>query len=250
MEGRAIWWCACCGSDRDRLTAAVLGRVAGAPLASRTPQPGGRASRTAAALRLWQAACPFEGSPAAAYLAGRSLSSPDGDALRWIADAPHAPSGTRGSCMVALVMDVAGRPQAVHRTWLAPGGAGKAPLDPPRMTLGPVGGGAVRLCRWRPGEALVIGEGIETSLAAGLLLGVPAWAALSAGNLARVPLPAGLTHLLITADADPPGQRAAWAAADAFATRGLRVEVLTPDADGTDFNDVLQRRLARDVTHG
>jgi hypothetical protein len=152
--------------------------------------------------------------------------------------------------MVALVTDAADRPLAMHRTWLAPGGAGKAALDPPRMTLGPVGGGAVRLCRWRPGVPLVIGEGIETSLAAGLILGVPAWAALSARNLARVPFPNGLTHLLIAADADPPGQRGAWEAADGFTARGLRVEVLTPDADRTDFNDVLQRRLARDVTHG
>jgi hypothetical protein len=152
--------------------------------------------------------------------------------------------------MVALVTDATGRPLAVHRTWLAQGGIGKAALDPPRMTLGPVAGGAVRLCCWQPGAALVIGEGIESSLAAGLIVGAPAWAALSAGNLACAPLPDGLAHVLIAADADAPGQRAAWAAADAFAARGLRVEVLTPDAAGTDFNDLLQRQRAQDVTHG
>jgi hypothetical protein len=249
-EGRAVWWCASCGSDRDRLTAAVLGRVADTPLPSRTAHAEDPTPRTAAGMRLWNASHPAAGSPAAAYLAARGLMLPDGEALRWISEAPHAPSGTRGSCMVALVTDASGHPRAVHRTWLAPGGTGKAALDPPRMTLGPVGGGAVRLGRWRPGVPLVIGEGIETSLAAGVILGAPAWAALSAGNLARAPLPDGLTHLLIAADADPPGLRAAWAAADAFAARGLQVEVLTPDADGADFNDLLQRQRAKDVTHG
>ncbi|MCW8086611.1 DUF7146 domain-containing protein [Sabulicella glaciei] len=250
-DGRALWWCASCGSDRDKLAEAVLGRAPQRTAAGaghdRSEPPDG-ACKTALALEMWNAALPADRSPAQSYLAGRGLSLPDSGALRCLPDALHKPSGTRGLCMVALVTDAAGKPQAVHRTWLAPGGAGKAALDPPRMTLGPVGDGAVRLCRWTPGRPLVVGEGIETSLSAGLILGAPAWAALSAGNLARMPLPGGLTHLLIAADPDPTGQRHAWAAADAFTAAGLRVEVLTPDRG--DFNDLLQRRTARDGNHG
>jgi hypothetical protein len=217
-DGRAVWWCVSCGSDRERLTAAVLGRAVDVR-ASNRPRPSSNAvGRSAAALRLWKKGRPAAGSPASVYLAGRGLVLPDGEALRWLPDTPHTPSVTRGSCMIALVTDAAGMPLAVHRTWLAPGGMGKAALDPPRMTLGPVAGGAVRLCCWQPGAALVIGEGIESSLAAGLIVGAPAWAALSAGNLARAPLPDGLAHVLIAADADAPGQRAAWAAADAFSS--------------------------------
>ncbi|MCW8084727.1 DUF7146 domain-containing protein [Sabulicella glaciei] len=249
-DGHAVWWCASCGNDRDKLAEAVLGRTTQRSAAGawhdRSEAPDA-ARKTALALALWNAALPIARSLAEHYLAGRGLPVPDGKALRFLPDAKHA-SSSRHPCMVALVTDATGRSVAVHRTFLAPGGAGKAALDPPRMTLGPVGGGTVRLWRWTRGLPLVIGEGIETSLAAGQILGVPAWAALSAGNLPHVPLPPGLTHLLIAADADPVGQRHAWAAADRFAADGLRVEVLTPDAG--DFNDLLQRQQARDGNHG
>lgn len=43
-------------------------------------------------------------------------------------------------------------------------------------------GGAVRLAPPLAAE-VVIGEGLETAGAAGLLIGVPAWSAVSAGNL-------------------------------------------------------------------
>ena len=76
----------------------------------------------------------------------------------------------------------------------------------------------------------MIGEGIETSLSAGLLTGLPAWAALSAGNMARVPLPDDVQEVWIASDHDAPGQRAAGQAADAFMAQGRAVQVLTPDA--------------------
>jgi hypothetical protein len=52
----------------------------------------------------------------------------------------------------------------IHRTFLARDGSGKAPLDPQKMMLGPCRGGAVRLAP--AGDVLLVGEGIETSLAA------------------------------------------------------------------------------------
>jgi hypothetical protein len=199
--------------------------------------------------RLWEAALPIQGTPAQHYLATRGLVLPDGAALRFLSDAKH-PSGARCMCMIALAVDDAGRGQAVHRTYLAPGGIGKAKLDPPRATLGPIGGAVVRLCQPREGETLVIGEGIESSLSAGLLTGLPAWAALSAGNMARVPLPDHVQAVWIASDHDAAGQSAAWQAADAFMARGRAVQVLTPDTAGEDFNDVVQRRAAQGVAHG
>ena len=48
--------------------------------------------------------------------------------------------------MVALVTTgVDGTALAVHRTFLARDGGGKAPVDPQKMMLGPCRGGAVRL---------------------------------------------------------------------------------------------------------
>ena len=74
--------------------------------------------------------------------------------------------------MVALVTHGAdGTPLAIHRTFLARDGSGKAPVDPPKMMLGPCRGGAVRL--GEPGDVLMVGEGIETCLAAMQATGQP-----------------------------------------------------------------------------
>ncbi|MEI6162290.1 MAG: toprim domain-containing protein, partial [Roseococcus sp.] len=235
-------------ADKAALAEAVTGKR---PAIARQPDhaPADHADRRAAALRLWDAALPIEDTPGRHYLATRGLVLPDGAALRFLPNAKH-PSGARCMCMIALAVDDEGRGQAVHRTYLAPGGYGKARLDPPRATLGPVARAAVRLCLPRDGAALVIGEGIETSLSAGLLTGLPAWAALSAGNMERVALPDRVREVWIASDHDAPGQRAAWQAADAFMAQGRVVRVLTPDTAGEDFNDIAQRRMARGVAHG
>ena len=60
--------------------------------------------------------------------------------------------------MVALVTHGAdGAPIAIHRTFLARDGGGKAPVDPAKMMLGPCRGGVVRLAE--PGDVLMVGEG-------------------------------------------------------------------------------------------
>ena len=243
--GRALWCCASCGSGPD-LTAAVLGtRAPTAPSLATTARDD--PAKVAKALAMWEAALPIQGSNGERYLAGRALPLPDGGALRFLPDARHL-SGARAGAMIALATDATGQGRAIHRTFLAPGGAGKAQLDPPRAALAPIGGMVARICRWTAGP-LVIGEGIETSLSAGLLMGAPAWAALSAGNMKAVALPDDCREVVIAADHDFPGQRAAWAAADAFMAQGRRVQVIRPDNPGDDFNDLLQRQRARETTH-
>ena len=62
--------------------------------------------------------------------------------------------------MVALVMRGSDdTPLAIHRTYLARDGGGKAPVDPQKMMLGPCRGGAVRLAA--AGNVLMVGEGID-----------------------------------------------------------------------------------------
>lgn len=93
---------------------------------------------------------------------------------------------------------------------------------------------------------LVIGEGIETAASAGLLLGLPAWAAINAGNLARgLLLPPEVRAVVIAADPDPVGRDAAAAASTRWQSEGRRVRIATPDQPGRDFNDVLQDRARR-----
>ena len=133
--------------------------------------------RTEAALAIWRASQPAEGTPVATYLQSRGLSLPALGDLRFHAGLKH-PSGSVWPAMVALVRHGGtGSPLGVHRTFLARDGNGKAPADPARMMFGPCRGGCVRL--GVGGGVLMVGEGIETCLAAMRATGKAAWAALS-----------------------------------------------------------------------
>ena len=141
--------------------------------------------------------------------------------------------------MLALVQDVTGAPIAVHRTFLTLSGC-KADVEPIKASLGPIFGGAIRLDP--VAETIVVGEGLETSASAGRLLDLPAWAAIAAGNLAqKMQLPPEVRSVVIAADGDGPGKRAAQMAAARWRAEGRRVRIATPDVAGADFNDILVR---------
>jgi putative DNA primase/helicase len=165
-------------------------------------------------------------------------------ALRFRHDTPHPEGGTLPA-LVALVTGADGRTVAVHRTYLAKDGNGKARVTPDRASLGPVWGAAIRLADPTADGAVVVGEGIETAASAGRLIGLPAWAAIFAGNLARgLILPPAIHRVVIAVDPDPPGRAAAHEAADRWLRAGLMVQLAQPTGHG-DFNDVLR---ARDLT--
>ena len=128
-------------------------------------------------------------------------------------------------------------PQAIHRTFLARDGSGKAQLDPQKMMLGPCRGGAVRLAS--PGKSLMVGEGMETCLAAMQATGRPAWAALSTSGLLKLDLPQSVRNVIILADGDDPGRAAARNAALRWRREGRGARIAFPP-DGFDFNDMLQ----------
>jgi putative DNA primase/helicase len=110
---------------------------------------------------------------------------------------------------------------------------------PSKKTAGSIEGGAIRL--QEPTDSLVIGEGIETSASAGVLCGLPAWAAVSAGNLPRIALPPTVRRVVIACDHDEPGKRAAQAAARRWAREGREVRIKLPNQEHEDFNDILLR---------
>ena len=143
--------------------------------------------------------------------------------------------------MVALVTrGVDDTPVAIHRTFLAREGHGKAPVEPARMLLRPCRSGAVRL--GEPGEVLMIGEGIETCLAAMQGTGHPAWAALSTSGLRALDLPGCVREVIVLADGDDPGEAAARDCALRWMRQGRRVRIARPPR-GLDFNDVLLGRV-------
>ena len=206
---------------------------------SRSQSDHQQLDRSAAALSIWQSTVDADGTVVEAYLAARRLTLSLPPSLRFHRGLKH-PSGRVWPCMVALVTRGAdGVPLAIHRTFLARDGSGKAPVEPAKMMLGPCRGGAVRLCE--PGEVLMVGEGIETCLAAMQATGNLAWAALSTSGLRALDLPDHVREVIVLADGDDPGEAAARACALRWKSQGRRVRIARSPR-GMDFNDVLLRR--------
>lgn len=202
------------------------------------PRPAERARGLSDSARaLWAATEPISG-PGADYLLARACWLPpdDGD-LRYVPALKH-PSGYIGPALVALITDTeTGAPLSLHRTWIKPDGS-KAAVTPPRLLLKghPIAGGVIRL--W-PDEdvttGLGIAEGIETalSLAHGF---TPVWACIDAGHLAKFPVLNGIEDLIIAADNDDAGRKAADECARRWSPHAA-VRVISADADGCDLND-------------
>jgi putative DNA primase/helicase len=198
----------------------------------------------AIASRIWAEAEHPSGTIAATYLVRRGLVLPEeaaGEAIRFHPACPF--KGSSVPCMVALVRDViTNEPKAIHRTALTADG-NKAAIDGvSRLSLGPVGGGAVKLT---PDEhvtlQLGIGEGIESTLSAQLASefgSSPVWALLSAGQVSVFPVLAGIEALWVAVDPDQTGIKAARVCADRWQTAGVEVFLLQPRAVGVDLNDL------------
>lgn len=238
-NGRALAWCASC---QDSAGLAALMRGDDAEYKPRTVDEDVQRNtrrKQARAIALWEGALSVPGTLAAIYLTARALPGLIASAVLRFAPSCRHPETADCPALLALVLDAAGQPIAIHRTYLRRDGTGKADVLPPKASLGPVWGGAIRLDPLS--DELVIGEGIETAAAAGVLIGLPAWAALSAGNLATgLMLPSEVRAVVIAADPDAPGEAAALTAARRWQAEGRHVRIARPDRTGADFNDILR----------
>ena len=214
--------------------------------------PGGsgtaaQADRIRLARELWGKCRDLIGSPAERYLNLRGLIGPFPPTLAFLPKCLHTPSGRRLPCLLGGVALWPSRSvTAVHRTYLEGNGEGKAKVEPAKMTLGPVGGGAVRLAA--AGERLGVAEGIETSLSAQQATGIPTWAALSAGGIENLVLPdlPLASQVIIFADHDRCGLEAADKAASLWTVQGRLVRIVKPPLPGQDFNDLLMEKTSNE----
>jgi putative DNA primase/helicase len=170
------------------------------------------------------------------YLRSRGIAIPIPPTLRSHPNLRH-PSGIYAPAMVAAVEHVRSGNTviAIHRTWLRDDGGGKAALEPQKAALGPITGGAVRLAL--AGGTLCLCEGIEDGLSILQATGLPTWATLGTSNLPRVELPDCVREVIICADADQAGEKAALAAAAKFTRERRRARVARP-LGGKDFNEM------------
>ena len=206
----------------------------------------GDTERTKSALAIWQASTPAAGGLVESYLRSRGLQLSPPPTLRLHARLKH-PSGGKWPAMVGLVTrGTDDKPLAIHRTFLARDGSGKASVDKQKMMLGPCRGGVVKL--GAPCDLVMVGEGIETSLAAMFATGHPAWAALSTAGLRSLDLPDAVRDVIVLADGDDPGEAAARECAWRWKREGRRVRIARSPR-GLDFNDMLLGRTPGFAQH-
>jgi phage/plasmid primase-like uncharacterized protein len=204
--------------------------------------PASKASRIKDALKLYESFGPAVGTLIETYVhAVRCISIPLPPILRY---GQYRHLGCNRPTMAVPVTDIDGRQTATHLTFLrSDGRKADLPKDDQRRTLGIIGGCSIRLAPHN-GRDLLIGEGVESTLSAMQIFGLPGWAAINAANLQAVNLPSSVRNVIVAADHDVSGAgfRNAQAAAERWRFEGRSVRLAMPPIAGDDFNDVLVKR--------
>jgi hypothetical protein len=209
-----------------------------------------KTANTARALALWKGGKPIAGTMAERYLADTRKIAVDrlpgavSDSLRFYDRCPYG-QGVKHPCLIALMTAPDGTPCGIHRIALTETDGKVDKIG--RMALGAMG--TVRLWPVVNGR-LVVGEGIETVLAASTRIPhrgqplTPAWAAVSDGGIKALPLIDGVSELILLVDHDRngAGQNAAMVCERRWRLAGREVLQLMPKEVGWDFNDVIMRR--------
>lgn len=173
------------------------------------------------------------------YFHGRGIDGLTQNLLRDIRYHPSmflTGSSLRHAGMIALVRNKSASPVSIHRTYFSPK---TRKMMPPTETIK---GAAIRL-GLPVDDTLVIGEGIETTLAGCVEFGAPGFAAISANMMEEVWVPPTVKELIILADNDHSftGQKAAFTLARRHALDGMRVKVIISLETGEDYNDVVRQ---------
>ena len=193
---------------------------------------------------LWSEAVPIAGTIAETYLTdarGNTLPT-------WPADLRFHPRCPRGAerlpALLAAMRDPAtGEGVGLHRTFLARDGTDRLRDPMGKAMLGRAG--VVMLTPFAEvTHGLHLAEGVESALSA-LAIGLaPAWAATSAGGIARFPVLPGVGCLTILADADRAGMQAAETCAARWRAAGCEARIMAPLRPGADLNDLVREIAA------
>lgn len=187
------------------------------------------------ALDIWRASQPATGSLAEDYLRGRGITIPIPALIRYHPGLRHSDTGLDMPCMVAAVCNLDRKITGIVRTYLTHDGR-KAPLNRPRMALGTLTGGAVRLAPTT--DRVWLTEGVEDGLALIQMMGKPTWALLGTSGYKSVVLPENIRTVILAPDGDDAGQAVILEAAARLAGQGREVRVAKLPA-GQDWCDVL-----------
>ncbi len=187
------------------------------------------------ALKIWRSTRPAENTPVEQYLRSRGITISIPPTVRYHAALLHPDTGIHLPALVAAVADVERKITGVQRIFLTMDGR-KAPLRRPKMALGTLRGGAVRLA---PTAVRVwLTEGVEDGLALMQMMNEPAWAVLGTSGYKTVELPDHVQQVVLAPDGDDAGQGVIQEAAHRLAGQGREVRAAKLPS-GKDWCDVL-----------
>jgi len=266
-EGSGSFFCSHCGSSKSgvdlvmkfkgvnfteakRLIEAHLGEAQViVPKASKSEEEKAERARDQMA-SLWNRGKQLDGTDTASrYLAARGIKLEYVPTfLRFIPDLAFYHDDKRKTEHPALITKFVAPDNSsaiIHRTYLAEPGV-KANIPKVKMIMpGKVPrGGAVRLAP--AAEIMGIAEGLESALSAQILLGIPVWSSLTAGNMINWVPPKEARKIYILGDCDSSyaGQYSAYALAYRLNQddKGKNVSVRFPKEFETDWNDILKEK--------
>lgn len=193
------------------------------------------------ARRIWRGAVAIGGTHAEAYLRARGITMRLPESLRftWLR---YGSTGERYPVLVALVASVDHHLCGIQRTYLDPRGPRKAHVPKPKLSLGRIRGGAIRLAP--AATYLTICEGLEDGLTLQQEQGRAVWVAAGAGMLPAMRLPDGCTAVVVGADADEAGETSALKAVAVQRECGRVAKIIRPLSPHKDFNAELMSGAA------
>ena len=204
----------------------------------------GKKDTTAAANRIVASSVPIGSTPAETYLRSRGITMALPHTLRFARIAAPKGSGVMEAngasllpVLVAIVTDPSGTLIGIQRTYLTEDGRKASTTDTNgkvKFSLGRIAGGAIQLGPVAP--SIVVTEGLEDGLTLAQALGRAVWVAAGASMLSRMVLPEAVRAVVIGADNDEAGERAADAAGRAFYHSGCAVRLMRPNRPFKDFN--------------
>ena len=192
------------------------------------------------AKKLYSESSKIQGSLGEQYLNARGIFKIPNN-IRCHPNLIHTPTKQYFPAIISPVVDFNTHEiNGIHRIYLDPLKPQKAPIESNKMMLGDIQGGGVSLFRSEHHETLIVCEGLETGLSLYQVEAFSVFVMLSATNLQK-----GITFqnhkpnkIIIAADNDEAGLKAANQASIIFLNQGIEVSIAVPK-HGNDFNDTL-----------
>lgn len=198
---------------------------------------------------IWSRTIAVPGTPAETYLLSRGITMPAPPSIRfgmvysW-RDDETGEVGPDRPAMIGSVVNGAGEIVAVQRIFLAASGRRKANMRKPKLSLGRVRGGALRLDpvgRQAVQSDIIICEGPEDGLTlAQAMPEASVWVALGTAMMPEIEYPPQVTAMTIAGQNDDAGRAAVAKAQAALVGRGFAVSTIWPAPEFKDWNDQLR----------